>query len=119
MIDSEKLDSIEFLLRSHSDGSHVIFVEGKSHGAWTLTGSVLLEMCRLARLGIWAEQHGAFLLNAAQDLYRPDRPLHRGLDPTFYHTLTCEGDLELINKTKDALASLPSSPKEKQNAPGS
>jgi hypothetical protein len=44
-------------------------------------------------------RHYKFLLNAAENLYRPDRPVHKGLDPTFYHTLTYEGDTELINKT--------------------
>ena len=43
--------------------------------------------------------HFGFLLNAAENLYRPDKPLGKGLCPTFYHTLNYEGDLELINKT--------------------
>jgi hypothetical protein len=48
----------------------------------------------------------AFTLKAAEQLYRPDKPLTPGLDPTFYHTLTYEGDLELIANTKKARAAL-------------
>ena len=47
-----------------------------------------------------------FTLNAAENLYKPDAPLSRGLDPTFYHTLSYEGDLKLIEKTKRARAAL-------------
>jgi hypothetical protein len=47
-----------------------------------------------------------FLLNAAVYVYAPDKPLHRGLDPTFYHTLSYEGDEELINKTNEARKAL-------------
>lgn len=39
---------------------------------------------------------------AAEYLFKPNRPLPNDLVPTFYHTLTYEGDLELINKTKQA-----------------
>jgi hypothetical protein len=47
-----------------------------------------------------------FTLHAAEQLYRPERPLYKNLDPTFYHTLTWEGDLELIEKTKKAREAL-------------
>ena len=47
-----------------------------------------------------------FTLQAAEQLYRPDRPLYNNLDPTFYHTLTWEGDFELIEKTKKAREAL-------------
>jgi hypothetical protein len=42
----------------------------------------------------------------AEYLYKPDKPLTKGLDPTFYFTLTYEGDLELIEKTRKARAVL-------------
>jgi len=47
-----------------------------------------------------------FCVNAAINLYRPDKPVHKGLDPTFYHTLTFEGDLELIDKTNFSIGVL-------------
>lgn len=40
---------------------------------------------------------------AAVHLFQPDKPLEKGLAPFFYHTLTYEGDLELIEKTKLAM----------------
>jgi predicted acyl esterase len=47
-----------------------------------------------------------FTLKAAEYVYQPDKPVHKGLDPTFYHTLTYEGDMELIEKTKKAREAL-------------
>lgn len=47
-------------------------------------------------------EHYEFLLRAAECLYGADKTLEAGLDPMFYHTLTYEGDLELIEKTKQA-----------------
>jgi ABC-type uncharacterized transport system substrate-binding protein len=47
-----------------------------------------------------------FTLQAAEQLYKPEKPLWNNLDPTFYHTLTWEGDLELIEKTKKAREAL-------------
>lgn len=47
-----------------------------------------------------------FTLQAAERLYKPEKPLWKNLDPTFYHTLTWEGDLELIEKTKKAREAL-------------
>lgn len=43
-----------------------------------------------------------FCLHAAEYVYGPNKPLEKGLCPSFYHTLTYEGDLELIEKTKEA-----------------
>lgn len=51
-------------------------------------------------------EHLKFTVNAAENLYRPDKPLVDGLDPTFYFTLTYKGDLELIKKTEAARAAL-------------
>ena len=47
-----------------------------------------------------------FTLIAAETLYRPDRRLVKGHAPDFYHTLSYEGDLEMIEKTKKARAAL-------------
>jgi len=47
-----------------------------------------------------------FTIEAAEYLYRPNKPLQAGLSPTFYHTLSYEGDLVLIEKTKKARAAL-------------
>jgi len=44
-----------------------------------------------------------FTTKAAVHLFQPDKPLEKGLAPFFYHTLTYEGDLELIEKTKLAM----------------
>jgi len=41
-----------------------------------------------------------FLLTCAEYLHKDD--IQEGMCPTFYHTLTYQGDLELINKTKRA-----------------
>jgi hypothetical protein len=43
-----------------------------------------------------------FTILAAEHLYQPHRPLQKDLCPTFYFTLSYEGDLELIQKTKEA-----------------
>lgn len=43
-----------------------------------------------------------FTLKAAEHLYKPDLPLVPNLAPMFYHTLSYEGDLELIAKVKKA-----------------
>ena len=48
----------------------------------------------------------SFTLKAAEQLYQPDLSLTPGLDPTFYHTLSYDGDLELIVNTKKARAAL-------------
>jgi len=37
-----------------------------------------------------------FTTHAAEYLYRPDVKLNKGMTPTFYFTLTYEGDLELM-----------------------
>lgn len=47
-----------------------------------------------------------FTLHATEYLYKPDKELRKNLDPTFYFTLTYEGDLELIEKTKRAREAL-------------
>lgn len=44
-----------------------------------------------------------FTTKAAVHLFQPDKPLEKGLAPFFYHTLTYEGDLELIENTKLAM----------------
>lgn len=41
-------------------------------------------------------------IKTAEYVYQPNKPLEKGLPPFHYHTLTYEGDLELIEKTKDA-----------------
>jgi len=38
-------------------------------------------------------------IKTAEYVYQPDKPLEKGLPPFHYHTLTYEGDLELIEKT--------------------
>lgn len=43
-----------------------------------------------------------FTLHAAEYLYQSNKELPKGLGAMFYHTLTYEGDLELIQKTKKA-----------------
>ena len=47
-----------------------------------------------------------FTVKAAEYLYKPDTPLHKDLCPMFYHTLTYEGDLVLIDKTVKARQAL-------------
>ena len=47
-------------------------------------------------------KHYEFLLHCTESLVQPDKPLQEMLCPMFYHTLTYEGDLELINQTKEA-----------------
>jgi hypothetical protein len=47
-----------------------------------------------------------FTLGCAENLLRPDKPVHKGLDPTFYQTLTYEGDIELIEQCKAARLAL-------------
>lgn len=44
-----------------------------------------------------------FTTKAAVHLYQPNSTLEKELPPWFYHTLTYEGDLELIEKTKLAI----------------
>jgi hypothetical protein len=41
-------------------------------------------------------------IKTAEYVYQPNKPLEKGLPPFHYHTLTYEGDLELIEKTKEA-----------------
>ena len=38
-------------------------------------------------------------IKTAEYVYQPNKPLEKGLPPFHYHTLTYEGDLELIEKT--------------------
>jgi hypothetical protein len=47
-----------------------------------------------------------FLIHIAVLAIRPDKPVHKGLDPTFYHTLTYEGDVELVNKLNNVINNL-------------
>lgn len=49
-----------------------------------------------------AIRHLKFTTHAAEYVYQPKKDLMPGWDPTFYHTLTYEGDLDLINRTKAA-----------------
>lgn len=39
-----------------------------------------------------------FMLSLSKTYLRPDKTIHKNLDPTFYHTLTYEGDIKLINQ---------------------
>lgn len=43
-----------------------------------------------------------FAVGCAESLLRPDRPVIPNLDPTFYHSLTYEGDVELVEKCRAA-----------------
>jgi len=43
-----------------------------------------------------------FTTHAAEYLYKPDVKLSKGMCPTFYFTLTYDGDLVLMEKTKIA-----------------
>ena len=43
-----------------------------------------------------------FTISAAEYLFKPDVNLEKGMNPTSYFTLSYEGDLELIEKTKRA-----------------
>lgn len=47
-----------------------------------------------------------FTVNAAAYLYRPKEKLRDDLNPTFYHTLCYEGDLELKKKCIEARETL-------------
>lgn len=38
-------------------------------------------------------------IKTAEYVYQPNKPLEKGLPPFYYHTLSYEGDLELIEKT--------------------
>ena len=58
MIDEKFLEGLADVMRIHPSGTHVVFVEKKNHGAWTLDAERLAELIRLARLGLWAEKHG-------------------------------------------------------------
>lgn len=57
------------------------------------------------KLGV-AEEALDFTLHAAEYLYQSNKELPKGLGAMFYHTLTYEGDLELIQKTKKAREAL-------------
>ena len=61
---------------------------------------ILEERCKKLREAL------EFTLHAAEYLYKPDVKLEKGLCPTFYFTLTYEGDLELIHKTLGAREAL-------------
>lgn len=90
-------------LRSENPGSFITetgsFITEKE-GAIFCCGIELKEtnLTRIEEL----EYALRFTLNAAENLYQPNKPLRRGLDPTFYHTLTYEGDFKLIEATKEA-----------------
>lgn len=47
-----------------------------------------------------------FTISAADYLYKTESPVPRGLAPMFYHSLSYEGDVELVEKTKKARAAL-------------
>lgn len=47
-----------------------------------------------------------FAVSAADYLYKTKSPVPRGLAPMFYHSLSYEGDVELVEKTKKARAAL-------------
>ena len=47
-----------------------------------------------------------FTISAAEYLYKTESPVPRGLAPMFYHSLSYEGDVELVEKTKKARAAL-------------
>lgn len=49
-----------------------------------------------------AMEHLSFTLGCTNSLLRPDKNLIKNLDPTFYHTNTYEGDLELLTKAYSA-----------------
>jgi hypothetical protein len=44
-----------------------------------------------------------FTTKAAVHLFKPDKPIEKGLPPFWYHTTTYEGDVELIENTKLAI----------------
>jgi len=49
-----------------------------------------------------AINHLKFTLHSAEYMHRPDEKLESDLSPMFYHSLTYEGDLSLIEKTRAA-----------------
>lgn len=60
--------------------------------------------CSLRRENARLREALEFCLSAAESMY--DKPVTEGLDPTFYHSLSYEGDLELKEKTKQARSAL-------------
>ncbi len=42
-----------------------------------------------------------FMTEMTRYLLKPDRPIYKDLDPTFYHTLSYEGEIKLINQFKE------------------
>lgn len=52
MIDEEWLRSCEEMMRLHPDGTHAVFSGRRNHGAWMLDESSILELIRLARIGL-------------------------------------------------------------------
>lgn len=47
-------------------------------------------------------EHYTFLLNLGATLLQPQKPVVDNIDPTFYHTLTAEGDRKLIKQFEEA-----------------
>lgn len=99
----------EELAKEHED--HVFRMEPWkeiTHGQSFLQGfiaaeSEILELREKLECAVEALD---FTLHAAEYLYQSNKELPKGLGAMFYHTLTYEGDLELIQKTKKAREAL-------------
>ena len=78
MIDEKKIELIEELMRLHPGGTHSIMVDSGNYPGWTLYGEVLQDLCRLARLGLWAEQHAIPALKNANGYFHDNWALDTG-----------------------------------------
>lgn len=105
MIDEKNLDALEELVRLHPNGTHAVFVEGKTHGAWSLDSEVLGELVRLSRLGLWAENQGAPTIKFVSENVDHDDPENGEHDFS---------DFCLLCALKQALELLPENKKKKE-----
>lgn len=74
-IDERQLTEMQHLIELYPNGTHAVISEDPiGRGAWAFDGRGLLELIRLARLGLWAERHAipAIRKYPCQVCYAPD-----------------------------------------------
>lgn len=75
---------------------------GEKYCKFHFVPSLRIEIEKLRVENIKLKECLEFTTYAAEYLFKPDENLAEGLFPTSYFTLSYEGDLELIEKTKRA-----------------
>jgi hypothetical protein len=99
LINKAWIDACEYKQKEIDELKNVIYWTVEQNGKVTRHISIA-EIEKLQAENEKLKKSLNFTIKAAEYLFKPDEKLADGLFPTSYFTLSYEGDLELIEKTK-------------------